>query len=170
MFRIHLTKIYHEDKWLKALEQAITLACQEANRTSEEIQDQLYIDTATWHLSKYEEELNLLPHGDLENRRSHVAIAWKRGGKVGVEEIRAAADSFRGGAVNVSFEPPYVIITFIDDYGVPKDLEGFKKAVEVIIPAHLGVTWKFKYLLIKDIHEVKTIAQMDAIPLRLFGG
>ena len=38
---------------------------------------------------------------------------------------------------------------------------GLKNAVGEIKPAYIPYEWKFKYLLIKDIHEVMTIDEME---------
>lgn len=171
MFREHLPTIYNKDPFLIELEKAFNVVYKHLEAIDKEISEQLYVDTATWQLPIYEKELKLeQEHKPLEERREMIEAYWKRGGKVGIEEIQQTADSFRGGAVIVSFDAPKIIVSFIDSYGIPKDLEGFKKVLETIVPAHLEMEYKFKYLLIKDIHNVKTISQMNNIKISLLGG
>lgn len=171
MIRGHLPQIYQEDLFLKELEKAFNFLYRNITEAQKEISDQLYADTATWQLPSYEKELllnqDLKP---LNERREMVEAYWKRGGKVGIEEIQQTADSFRGGAVRASFEAPNIIISFIDDYGVPSDLEGFKKVIATIAPAHLEIIYKFKYLLIRDIHNARSISEMEQTKISLLGG
>ena len=62
-----------------------------------------------------------------------------------------------------------IVVTFVGAFGVPDDMQGLRDAINIIKPAHLIVDYVFRYLLIKDIHEVKTIAEMNDTNLSMFG-
>ncbi len=136
--------------------------------------NQAFIDTATWGLIIHEREMAIKT--DLTkpyDQRRSVLKARKRGlGVVQEKMLKDVAESFYGGQVEVIFQPERLgfTIKFISSIGVPKNLDDVKKAIEEIRPAHLRVFWEFLYLLIRDIHEVKTLAQMETITLDQFAG
>lgn len=51
---------------------------------------------------------------------------------------------------------------------MPTDLQALYEAVENVKPAHLPYAVIFKYLLIRDIHEVKTLEQMENLTMSQF--
>ena len=80
------------------------------------------------------------------------------------------ADAWRNGAVEVTFAQGRIVVQFVGPYGVPDDLPALKDAVARVIPAHLPVDYLFRYLLIRDIHLIKTLEEMDQIELHKFAG
>lgn len=169
MFRHHLHPWYRKDQWIIALDKATDFCSEKMRSDLEGLAGQSFSDTATWSLPMYERELKLTGSGGrLEDRRAAVEAGWKRGGKVGIAEIQAAANSWRNGAVEVDFQDGTIILKFVSEYGIPKDLNGFKNAIDIIKPAHLSIDYIFKFLLIKEIHNIKTIAQMETITLDKF--
>lgn len=137
----------------------------------EDLEKQLNIDTATWGLEIYEKELGIKTDSNkpLEDRRSVIKSKWRGTGKVDRALIKAVVDAFTNGGVDVSFDGR-IIVTFNDVKGIPPNLEDAQVAVENICPAHLAVIYQFAYLLIKEIHEVKTLAEIEQIPLHKFAG
>ena len=53
---------------------------------------------------------------------------------------------------------------------MPTDLEDLYAALDEVKPAHLAIVYTFRYLLIKDIHEVMTLKEVESTTLRKFAG
>jgi len=137
----------------------------------EDLEKQLNIDTATWGLAIYERELGIKTNLNkpLEERRSVIKSKWRGTGKVDRALIKAVVDAYTNGGVEVGFDGR-IIITFNDVKGIPPNLEDAQRAIEDISPAHLAIIYEFAYLLIKEIHEVVTLNEMEQIPLHKFAG
>lgn len=106
----------------------------------------------------------------LESRRSVLAARYRSSGKVSIETIQAVADAWRNGEVDVDFAGGRIQVTFVGDYGVPEDLQALQEAIGRTIPAHLPIDYFFRYLLIREIHQVKTLTQMQQLTLKQFAG
>ena len=84
--------------------------------------------------------------------------------------LQAVADAWKNGEVEVEFLDGKIQIHFTGEFGIPNDLDGLKNAIENTKPAHLAVIYAFRYLLIKDIHNVLTIDEMQALKTNQFAG
>ena len=165
-----LPRIYRKDKWLNDLFNAVGLSVDRLEQDCENALNELFGDTATYALPMYEKELLLNGEGKtLDDRRAAVIAGWQRGGKVDIYQIQAAANAWRNGETVVDFRNGKIVVTFVGAFGVPDDMQGLMDAIGIIKPAHLIVEYIFRYLLIKDIHEVKTIAEMNDTKLSMFG-
>lgn len=137
-----------------------------------DLYNQLFLDTATTGLSNWEKD-NGIPGSNTndsdEDRRSRVRGKIRGIGKVDEELIKDVADSWTNGDVEVIFDGK-INIKFNSFYGVPSNMEAVKEVIEQIIPAHLGVQYAIKYLLVKDIHNNKTINELQNTKLNLFAG
>src|SRR5699024_1642787 len=99
----------------------------------------------------------------IAERRS-VIISKKRGiGTVTVELVKSVAESFYGGQVEVKekFEDSVIEIKFTSNLVVPPNQDDVYTAVTEILPAHLFLTFEYTYLLIRDIHNTMTIAELE---------
>lgn len=99
-----------------------------------------------------------------------MAARYRSSGKVSIETIQAVADAWRNGEVDVDFAGGRIQVTFVGDYGVPEDLQALQEAIGRTIPAHLPIDYFFRYLLIREIHQVKTLTQMQQLTLKQFAG
>jgi hypothetical protein len=140
----------------------------------DDVLNQFFIDSATWGLSLWEKDYGIPTNINkpIEEKRSNLK-AKKRGvGTVDKELIKSTAEAYYGGEVEVIGRPRELegVIKFISNYGVPSNLDDVKKALFEIIPAHMDLTFEFTYLLIRDIHNVKTLSEMNQIPLSKFAG
>ncbi|WP_313429702.1 YmfQ family protein [Siminovitchia terrae] len=139
-----------------------------------DILDQTFIDTATWGLEIQEKELGIKTElgKPIEERRS-VVKSKKRGmGTVTVDLVKSVTEAYYGGEVEV-YEIPgaYLInIKFVSSLGVPSNLTDVENSLREIIPAHLGIEFKFSYFLIREIHNIKTLAEMETFTLDKFAG
>lgn len=120
-----------------------------------DLQAQFYIPTATWGLKYYEEGLGIatIESDPYDIRRSRVLAKWRGIGNFSAEMIKSIAEAFTNGEVDVTINIPAqeVTVTFIGTYGIPPNINDLKAMVDNIIHAHLGLTWKFKYLTWDDL-------------------
>jgi hypothetical protein len=133
--------------------------------------DQWFVDTATWGLARSEKILEIPTDlsKPLDQRRSVIKSKLRGIGKVDVYLIKNVADAYTNGEVVVSFNGR-IIIKFTSKIGTPPNLDDLKNVLSEIIPYHLRIEYQFRYLLIKEIHNVMTINQMQATKLDSFAG
>lgn len=136
--------------------------------------DQFFVRTATWGLRHWEEELGISVEESkpLEQRRSMVESKLRGAGKFTGRLVKKVAESYHGGAVDVSFQPDRWSFTvkFVDTVGIPPNLDDLKAVLEDIKPAHLAVEYEFNYLLIRDIDGVMTLNELEQVELNNFAG
>lgn len=116
----------------------------------EDVKNQFRIDTATWGLSLWEEKYGIETNLSLtyESRREIVKSRKRVRGTATIKRIQNAAESFSGGAVQIipHNEEYYFIVKFVGVKGIPKNMDGFIEALEIIKPAHLGYVFEYTYL------------------------
>ena len=168
----NLPQQYRQDPWVLALADAILGVLEDQSRRSLEIRAQLSLETITWALEIEERAAGIIPPtgATLESRRSVLAARYRSSGKVSIETIQAVADAWRNGEVEVDFVGGRIQVRFVGSFGVPEDLAGLQQALSATIPAHLPIDYLFRYLLIRDIHEVKTLSEMQQLLLNQFAG
>lgn len=137
----------------------------------DDVKKQLSIDTATWGLVFFEKELGITTDlsKPLDERRSVIKSKWRGTGKVDATLIKTVVDAYTNGQVEVGFNGN-ITVKFTGIYGIPPNLDDAKKAVEDISPAHLRILYEFAYLLIKDIHGVMTLTEIEQTHLNKFAG
>ncbi|HLO11487.1 MAG TPA: putative phage tail protein [Pseudoneobacillus sp.] len=131
------------------------------NSNVTDVINQFFVDTATWGLDTWEKicGIEIAPTGmTYEQRRSKIKGKLRGVGVVNATLIKNVAESFQNGEVSVEekFNNYEVVITFIGSRGVPDDLDGIKKAVNDIIPAHLKTTFVLTYLSWSEL-EIKAL-------------
>ncbi|MBX4145977.1 putative phage tail protein [Paenibacillus lautus] len=134
----------------------------------EELLNQSYPESATWAISRYERDLQIVAEAGkpIEQRRSVVISKMRGHGKVSGSLIKNVAQAYDGGQVDVSVTPAAykITITFIDTLGIPSNLDDLKNALNDIKPAHLTLVYEFRFLLVRDIHNVMTFDQLKQTP------
>lgn len=152
------------------LESRAILTAEDAEiaRLNAEINDlllQFNASTATWGLREWERIAGIETDESkpIEDRRS-VVIARLRGfGVVTAAHVQNVAESFQGGEIKVTEKNAEykVQIEFISEYGVPSGIDDLTTILREIIPAHLEIEYKFKYV---TYDVVKTVyANYDAL-------
>lgn len=106
--------------------------------------------TATWGLREWERIVGVSTDEtkSIEERRS-VVIAKLRGtGVVNAALVKSVAESFQDGdiAVNEKNAEYKVQIEFVSTYGVPSNIDDLTAILREIIPAHLEIEYKFKFV------------------------
>lgn len=167
---LNLPQQYRGDPTVQAVAAAMqgVLAAQEAEAVG--VPPQMSLDKVTWDLETEERLLGITPAdgATLEERRTQVKARWRSGGKLTIEQVQAVCDAWRNGEVIVTFPGSKLRLQFVGAIGVPTDLDALVAAVQLVIPAHLALEYIFKYLLIRDIHEVMTISTLETQPLGNF--
>lgn len=139
----------------------------------ENIFQQFFVKKATWGLDIYEEELGLSPDEcmPVEERRSRI-LAKKRGDKkLDKKQIQAVCLAYTNGEVEVWLgEDDKLHIKFISTKGIPKGYSELCKVMEDIHPYYIDLLWEYSYYLIKDIHNVMTINELQQTKLHKFAG
>lgn len=114
-----------------------------------DLQNQCFIDTATWSLDMWEQFLDIKTDTSKSyaDRQSVVKSKIRGIGTVTVTMMKNVANSFQNGEVDViehsekySFE-----VKFVSTKGIPPNLQDLKNAIELIKPAHLDVSYSFTY-------------------------
>lgn len=147
---------------------------EQLSATIDGVLEQFYVDTATWGLANWELicDIPVDESKTIEQRRSVIKSKLRGIGTVTVALIKNVAESWYNGEVEVTEQPSLytVKIKFISKLGVPSNLADIQNALREIIPAHLAINFEFSYLLIKDIHNVMTLAQLESTTLDKFAG
>lgn len=140
----------------------------------DEILQQLFVQSATWGLGRWEYELGIEtdPLKPIEQRRAVVESKLRGSGKFSGRLVKNVAEAYDGGTVDVSFQPQEwnFTIHFIDTVGIPPNLDDLKAVIEEIKPAHMTVEYEFSYLLIRDIDGMMTLDEIEQVPLLKFAG
>lgn len=168
----NLPVLYRADPWILALAAAMEDVLGRQVAEIAELGPQMSLDTVSWNLSVEERVAGLVPAvgASMDSRREALKAQWRSGGKVGRDQVQRVADAWRNGAVDVTFAQGRIVVQFVGPYGVPENLDILQSAVARVIPAHLPVDYHFRYLLIREIHLVKTLAEIEQIPLNQFAG
>ncbi len=139
-----------------------------------DVLDQYFVDKATWGLAYWERVVGVETDESkpISERRSVIKAKLRGAGVVNAELIKNVAESWYGGETEVREENSEyrIVVKFVSSLGIPSNMADVERALREIIPAHLDIGFEFSYLLIRDIHEVKTLSEMDEIPLSHFAG
>ncbi|MBY0115007.1 putative phage tail protein [Paenibacillus sp. FSL L8-0435] len=130
----------------------------------ESVLDQFYPESATWALERYERDLQIPTNqAKPDDQRRSVIISKMRGsGKVSGSMLKNVAQAYESGGIEVSVDSGEyrIIIRFTDTLGLPPNLDDLKAAIEDIIPAHMIVEYRLRYLTIAEV-ESMTLAEIE---------
>lgn len=105
---------------------------------------------------------------NIDNRRSKIRAKFLACTHNDIILLQNVCDSWKNGEIQADFVNGKIQLQFIGEYGIPDALDSLLNSVNETKPAHLGVVVLFRYLLIEDIHEVKTLEEMESIELNNF--
>lgn len=166
----NLPRQYRKDPWIIALVNAMQAVLEAQEAAARSVTAQESLDTVTWNLAVEERLAGITPPAGatLESRRTALKAKWRSGGKLTIEQVQAVADAWKNGEVVVSFPDGRILVQFVGAFGVPEDMDSLKAALRLVVPAHLPVDYLLRYLLIRDIHEVMTLTELEMQPLSNF--
>jgi len=104
----------------------------------------------------YEDQLAMTTSGSIENRRNQVEAKWKTAGKCDLELLQRISNSWRNGEISVLFTAAKIEIVFVSLVGIPDDIESLKIALETAKPAHIPISYTFKF---RTFGMVKALGQ-----------
>ena len=131
-----LPAAYRGDRWVQDLCSAI---CQVDDRQRTDVAAlaaQMFLDSLTWALALEERIAGITPPAGatIAARRESLAGKWR--------------------ASSVDYQAGEIVLQFIGAFGVPTEqaLEALQRAVLEVIPAHLAVQYRYRYLLVREVH------------------
>ena len=106
-------------------------------------------------LSKLEKEFKIKPSNDmtLEDRKDFLLSILRGVGVTNVEKLKNIAKTYECGDIEViqNYSSYSIIIKFVSILGIPKRLNDLKKAIEKVVPCHLGISYEIKYNTLNDL-------------------
>jgi len=150
MMKSYLPPLYEKSRVMHALWDA---EGQEFDALREAIWstlDQTFVRTATWGLDRWEQELGLPPAtGQSDQERQDRIVSRLRGiGTATIKVVKHVAAAYENGAIDVieDFPAHTITIRFVDTRGIPSNLADLQAALRAVVPAHLAITYEFRYL------------------------
>ena len=152
-----LPSFYHNSNFVKAYMSSQSVEHNFIKESIEDLVNNLYVDTATWGLDYFEEELGLKTDKSktYEERRERIKAKKRGNGTTTIKMLKDTALAFECGEIDITeMYADYMFkIKFISQKGRPKNLEDFKSAIDEIKPAHLAYILEFMY---NSHQELKT--------------
>lgn len=170
--RSELPEIYDDIKDFQELLKSESKQLADLETWSEGALDQLFVETASWALSRWEKIYGVYTdiNKPLDQRRSVILAKMRGVGVTTVALVKEVADSWYNGSTEIIESSGKVSVKFNSNLGVPSNLADVEKALREIIPAHLLIEFLFSFLLIRDIHNVMTLNELETITLNQFAG
>lgn len=137
---------YQESEIFIAIQNSQALEYDRIDAVNSDLSLQLSPYTATWGLVYWEASIGLVPQplGAYEKRRPPVLARLANEENFGAELVHRLATNY-GEEIRIEIDTAKSNVTVIFQRGVPAFLEAFIAALENIIHAHLGRTYKFEY-------------------------
>ena len=128
------------------------------NNDIQDLINNLFVETATWSLEKWEKKYNIEINLDdtLENRRSRIlARMVSKGQPFTKETIEAISNQFTNGDVEVieHLEDDYFTVKFVSTTGIPPKMQDVYDAINEVKASWLDVEYEFKYNTVYDVRQ-----------------
>lgn len=128
--------------------------------TIEDVEKQLYINTATWGLDIWEAVYGITTNltATYEDRREVIKAKMRGQGTITKQMLKKTAEAFSGGEVEIIEYPEQdlFIVKFIGVKGIPRNMAGFISMLDHITPSHLEYNIQYSYT-VWDMIEDKNI-------------
>jgi hypothetical protein len=153
-----LSDMYAEIHEARALMQSEGVEFDAVKMNSIDVFDQAKIDVSTWGLSLWEEALGIKT--DISKsypiRRAVIKSKIRGNGTTTMALLQKVVSSYENGVIEMSAQPALyqITISFSGAIGAPPNIADVQAAVEAIIPAHLAVIYKFRYLSISEVEAM----------------
>lgn len=147
----YLPPYYETSRVMRALLQAGGSEFDKLRQALNETLNQFFVNTATWGLDRWEEELGLpiTPDQPEAERRDKIISRLRGYGTATLYVVKNVAEAYDKGAIDIVEDHAAYTITiqFVDTTGVPPNLDDLKAAVRAVVPAHLDILYEFNYFL-----------------------
>lgn len=153
----YLADYYKNSKVIDDILNAFSIELTKLENARIEMIDQLQPESATYSLSRWENDycLDNKDNYTTEYRRNIIVARMNGTGTCTKEFIKNVALSYGNGEIEViepTTEGDYtLIIKFAGTKGIPPNLEDFKHTIEEIIPAHMVAAYQFTYNVLNDL-------------------
>lgn len=145
--------IYNGEAHVQSLQDAIAQVFDKLMADRDDLYLQFRQSTATWGLKRFEREYGLKVDETkpLDQRLSYLRAKRQGQGTVSAAMLKALAESFVGGEVEVRDYPEESRFEFIfvGHIGIPPNIEDLTAVIEEIKPAHLA----FSYVMIYNTYK-----------------
>ena len=120
-----------------------------------DVLNQFYVETATYGLDRWEKitDIEYLPQRSIPSRRHYINAKLRGTGTVTKALLEEIVNAFYSMKVNEINNEYVVEFEFLIKRGVPKNIEDIEWAINDVIPAHLGIRFKFKYTPWKEYED-----------------
>jgi len=147
----YLPRYYETSRVMRAILQVQGSEFDKLRQALDEILDQFFVNTATWGLDRWEEELGLpvTPDQPEAERRDKIISRLRGYGTATISVVKQVAEAYDKGAIDIVEDFPAYTITvhFVDTTGIPPNLDDLKAVVRAVVPAHLDIQYEFNYFL-----------------------
>lgn len=172
--KIRLPDYHYLSPDTAAIVEALSKQTEKLEAARDSLFEQFHVNTATWGLTLREKALGL--ETDVSSpddwRRSRVLSKMRGQGVINTTMIANVAASFSGGEIEIIERPgDYAFdVKFVGIIGTPPNMDDLTAAIDEIKPAHLLYRYIYSYLLIRDIHGVMTLNELEQTELSKFAG
>lgn len=161
----YLPIFYLENKTMLSIQHQGDKELTEIYTAIENTVNQFFAPTATEEGLRSWEDLLDIPRNlalDFEQRREVITAKLRGSGTTTVQLVKEVAESFAYGEVEVTEKNSKYTITikFVGQKGIPSNLEGLKKALREIVPAHLDLEYEFTYTTWGEHKQKRTWGQL----------
>ena len=152
---------YRYSEVFTGIQSAIGAEFSNREASADDLLQQLFITTATWGLRYWEEALaiQIVEADGYEIRRSRVLSKWRGVGNFSAALIKAVAEAYSNGEVDVMVDiPAYTVyVIFTGNRGIPPNLEDLQNVIANIVHAHLGTEYVFVYMTFAELEAAGKI-------------
>lgn len=145
----YLPTYWHEIEQMKVLQEILGKNLAEVIAFKQDLFNQMFIETATWGLSRWEKIFGL-PTEIEKNysfRRERIKAKIRGSGTTTKQLIINIASAFSNGEVEVIEYPNEYrfVVKFVGVKGVPANMKDLTSSIEEVKPAHLAFTFEYTY-------------------------
>ncbi|EJU21190.1 PF10076 family protein [Peptoanaerobacter stomatis] len=145
----YLPLFYRKIEQMKAVQDTLSIEVSKMRCVEKDVFLQGFVETATWGLKFFEEELGLdiEPNLSYEQRREVIKAKLRGTGTTTIKLIKNVSIAYSNGEVEVTEhnDEYYFDIKFVGTRGIPANLDGLKHILNEIKPAHLGIKYVFTF-------------------------
>ena len=171
-----LHKFYKKDEWIGAFLDCVQSKINDINTILDRIANLSHFNRLDAEGCKWWANLLriVLPASmSLADKQAYIRAKWRASGHNSITLIKNICNSWENGQVDAELDTDeddnlVIKLKFSGAYGIPSDVETLLKMIDEVRPAHIPYEMNYKFLLIRDIHEVKTIAEMEELTLDQF--
>lgn len=141
--------LYRDSKLWESMMRGEAKEFEKIEAILEDISKQLLVDTATWGLAYYEDELGIKPsvRDTLTQRRNKVKAMMRGGGTFTHDRLEQVVKAYVDEAeIRYDITNQFFTITIIRPLGVPKLDTDLRQAVDQLKPAHIGFAVIYTYM------------------------